>query len=233
MNSTKIKLLLWSGCLGAIILFSGDMLYYGAWGSGKESLSNEVWISLMASVPLWRHHFGAITGPVGVGLVIIGYLGLWFCCRQSAPRFALVMLAFFYLNGVFSILQHGIFGPVGFALHYAGPKSALVDELYKLNNLLGKPQFVGSIVGSIIWFFLAIIKKAGVPRWTVLFCPLITYWLYKVIIFVPAPLGMPLEGGWNNIVDALWFLVLALTYKDNIINKDRQNIIPPEIRTVS
>lgn len=222
MNPKKIKLLLWSGCLGAIILFTGDMLYYGAWGSGRDSLSDELWNSLMASVPLWRHHFGAITGPVGVGFGLLGYLGLWFCCRQAAPRLAGAMLAFFYVYGVFSILQHGIFGPIGFAIHYSGPKSAVVTEIYKLNDFLGKPQFVGSVVGSVIWIFLVMIKKAGVPRWTVLFCPLITYWLYKVIIFVPSPLGMPLAGGWSNIVDALWFIILALTYKDSIIIKDRQ-----------
>jgi hypothetical protein len=29
---------------------------------------------------------------------------------------------------------------------------------------------------------------------------------------VPAPLGMPLAGGWNNIASTIWFAVLALTY---------------------
>jgi hypothetical protein len=34
MSSRKIRLLLWSDCLGGIVLFASDMLYYGGWGSG-------------------------------------------------------------------------------------------------------------------------------------------------------------------------------------------------------
>jgi hypothetical protein len=42
--------------------------------------------------------------------------------------------------------------------------------------------------------------------------------LYKVLAYVPAPLGMPLSGGWGNVVQAVWFTVLALTYKDQGID---------------
>jgi hypothetical protein len=214
MNTRKIRLLLWAGCLGYLILYAGDMFHYGAWGSGRAFLSDDLWNSIMASVPLWRHHAGSITGPVGLGFGILGMLGLWFCCRREAPRLAALMLAFFYLDGVFSILQHGIFGPIGFAIRYCGPESDAVAQMFKLNDLLGKPQLVGSLVGSVIWIFLVLRKKAGVPRWTVFFCPLLTWWLYKITIYIPAPIGMPLNGGWSNIVRALWFAVLALTYKD-------------------
>jgi hypothetical protein len=214
MNERKIRFLLWAGGLGYIVLFAGDMLYYGAWGSGRDFLSNDLWNSIMTGVPLWRHHLGSVTGPVGIAFELIGLLGLWFCCRRASPRLAVAMLAFFYVDGVFSVLQHGIFGPMGFAMRFCGVKSAAVTEIWKLNDLLGKPQLVGWIVGSAIWIFLALKKKAGVPRWTVLFCPLLSYWLYKVAVYIPAPLGMPLNGGWGNFVAAIWFAVLAITYKD-------------------
>jgi hypothetical protein len=213
MNTTKIRLLLWAGCLGAIILFAGDMLYYGAWGSGRAYLSNDLWNSIMTSVPLWRHHLGSITGPVGIGFRLLGLLGLWFCCRRAAPRLAAVMLFFFYMNALFSVLQHGIFGPMGFVMRSCGPKSAAVNEIWKLNDLLGKPQLVGWLVGSVVWIFLALKKKAGVPRWVVLFCPLITLWLRGLMVLVPAPIGLPLSGGWGNISHLIWFAILTLTYK--------------------
>jgi len=31
MSSRKIRLLLWSGCLAGVVLFAGDMLFYGGW----------------------------------------------------------------------------------------------------------------------------------------------------------------------------------------------------------
>lgn len=212
MNSRKIRFLLWSGCLGGVVLFAGDMFYYGAWGAGR-ALTDEFWDSIMASVPLWRHHVGSITGPVGIGFGLLGVLGLWSCCRRAAPRLASVMLAFFYVDGLFGILQHGIFGPIGFAIRYCGPKSDAVAQMFKLNALLSKPELVGSAAGSLIWIFLVLRKKAGVPRWTVLICPLLTYWLNSALIYVPAPLGMPLAGGWSNVADTIFFAVLALNYR--------------------
>ena len=49
MNSRKIRWLLWCGCPSAVILFAGDMPYYGAWGSGR-SWSNDCFLSRMTNV---------------------------------------------------------------------------------------------------------------------------------------------------------------------------------------
>ena len=94
MNSIKIRFLLWSGCLGGVVLFAGDMLYYGGWGPAQLSVIPKI----MAHVALWRLHLGSLTGPVGGGLELLGMLGLWFCCRRAAPRLAAVMLSGFYVG---------------------------------------------------------------------------------------------------------------------------------------
>ena len=39
-------------------------------------------------------------------------------------------------------------------------------------------------------------------------------WLMFVMLYVPAPLGLPLLGGWNNIAGTIWFAALALTFKE-------------------
>jgi hypothetical protein len=211
MSSRKIRWLMWSGSLGAAVLFAGDMLFYGEWGSAR-SWSHDYFLSRMANVALWRHHLGSITGPVGMGPDLLGMLGIWFCCRRAAPRLAVVMLACLYSNDLSGILQHGIFGPLGFAIRYCGAKSDAVAQILKLNETLGTGQMVLGSVGLLIWIFLVLGNKAGVPRWTVLFCPLLTYWLEYAVVYVPAPLGLPLWGGWSNVVEAMWFTVLALTY---------------------
>ncbi len=215
MNQRKIRLLLWAGCLGAAILFAGDMLYCGKWGSAR-GLSDDVWNSIMAVVPVWRHHLGSITGPVGGGLRLLGLVGLWACCRRAAPRLAVVMLAFFFALSLFGVLQHGIGGPMGFVLRYCGSSSEAVVQITKLEGLLGTVMTYAYYAGVAIWIFLTLWKKAGVPRWTVLVCPaLITGRLESLLVYVPAPLGFPLYGGWGNVVDMIWFATLALTYKDS------------------
>lgn len=213
MNTRKIQLLLWAGCLGSAILFAGDMLFYGKWGSAR-GLSDDVWNTIMASVPVWRHHLGSITGPVGGGLWLLGVIGLWSCCRRAAPRLAAVMLASLYAFNLFGILQHGIYGPMGFVLRYCGASSDAVVQISKLEGILLTALTFTYYGGIAIWIILTLWKKAGVPRWTVLLCPaLITGRLEFLVVNVPAPLGFPLYGGWGNIVDMIWFSVLALTCK--------------------
>jgi hypothetical protein len=218
MNTSKIRLLLWCGCLGAVILFAGDMLYYGGWGSARV-WSHDYFLSMMARVASWRLHLGSITGPVGMGCEILGYVGIWLCCRRAAPRLAAVMLASQYANCLFSVLQHGIYGPMGFVIRYCGPDSSAVAQIFKLDGLLTNFEITGWTwsLGSLIWIILTLRGKSGVPRWTVLLAPFITYRVEKVAFWVPAPLGLPLWGGWTNFIAASWFAVLALTYRDQEI----------------
>jgi len=217
MNSTKIRLLLWAGCLGAAVLFAGDMFFYGKWGSAR-GLSEDVWNSIMAGVPVWRHHLGSITGPVGGGLCLLGAVGLWACGRRAAPRLAAMMLGFFYVFSLFGVLQHGIYGPIGIALRLCGGHNEAVVQMFRLEGLLLPVMRYTYYAGVAIWIVLTVWKKAGVPRWTVFLCPaLITGRLDSLLVYMPASLGFPLYGGWGNIVDMIWYAVLALTYREAFV----------------
>jgi hypothetical protein len=216
MNSSKIRLLLWAGCLGGLILFAGDILFYGEWGSARV-WSHEYFLSMMAKVAPWRLHLGSITGPVGVGFWLLGAVGLWYSCRRAVPWLAMVMLACISIMALLTLLQHGIFGPMGFAIRFCGPNNDTVGQIFKLNDLLITLMTPFAYIYAAIWIFLTLWKKSGVPRWTVLLVPLITNRLEKVAFWVPAPLGLPLWDGWSNVVLALWFAVLALTYKNQDI----------------
>ena len=106
-------------------------------------------------------------------------------------------------------------GSMGFALRYCGAGSEAVVQISKLEGILGTVMKYSYYGGVATWIFLALWEKAGVPRWTVLFCPaLITGRLESLVVYMPAPLGFPLSGGWGNIVEMIWFAVLALTCKD-------------------
>jgi hypothetical protein len=70
---------------------------------------------------------------------------------------------------------------------------------------------------------------ASVPRWTILLCPVITYWLNSGIVYMPAPLGLPLAGGWSNVAGTIWFAVLALTYQDQDIGSQVSEMAKSEL----
>jgi hypothetical protein len=209
MDSKKIRLLLWAGGLGAAIYFAGDMLCYGGWGSGQYSAGER-----MAHVALWRLHLCSMTAPVGTGFYLLGAFGLWFCCRRASPRLAALILASLSIDFLFGGLWHGMGGPWGFAIQHCGLNSGAVDEIRKLIGILRNVCGYSGLVGFGIWIFLTLKKKCGVPRWIIFFCPLLTLWLRGLMVHVPAPVGLPLAGGWGNISHMIWFAVLALTYKD-------------------
>jgi hypothetical protein len=105
-------------------------------------------------------------------------------------------------------------GPWGFAIQHCGLNSAAVGEIRKLIGILMNVCGYSGIVGFGMWMFLTLRKKCGVPLWTIVFCPLITLWLRGLMVHVPAPVGLPLAGGWGNISHMIWFAVLVLTYKE-------------------
>jgi hypothetical protein len=122
------------------------------------------------------------------------------------------MLASIYIEELLMLLQHGIGGPMGFALRFCGHNSDAVSQILRLDSLLITLMTPLAYIKAAIWIFLTLGKKAGVPRWTILFYPLLTGRLDFALVYVPAPLSLPLYDGWWNIIDIIWFAVLALTY---------------------
>jgi hypothetical protein len=96
--------------------------------------------------------------------------------------------------------------------------STAVSEIRKLIGISMNVCGYSGLVGFGIWIFLTLRKKCGVARWTIVFCPLITLWLRGLMVHVPAPVGLPLAGGWGNISHMIWFAVLALLYRNSSIN---------------
>ena len=121
------------------------------------------------------------------------------------------MLICFGMGCLFGVLQHGIFGPAGFVLQESGANSKALAEIWKLNETLSMFEYV-FLPGMGIWVLLTIKGKTDAPRWSVLCCPMLTLWLMPAIERIPAPLGLPLAGGWTNIMVCLWFAILFVVF---------------------
>jgi hypothetical protein len=209
MSSQRIRSLLWLGSLGAALYFVGDMLCYGGWGPGHFSPAER-----MAGVALWRLHLESMTAPIGTGCYLLGAIGVWYSCRRSAPRMASVMLAALSVQFLFGGLWHGSGGPLGFVIQCCGVDNGAVVEIRRMISAASQVCAVTGLIGFGIWIVLALKGAAGVPRWSVVFAPVFTLWLRGAVASVPAPLGLPLAGGWGNISFMIFFAIIALTYRE-------------------
>jgi hypothetical protein len=208
----KTRPLLGCGVLAGAMLFAGDQLFYGVWGSGHLVTQAKL-AEVMGHVAPWRLHLGSILGPLGMSFLLLASVGLYRCYRAAAPRLATLMLAALGLESFFVALQHGIFGPLGFAIRFGGPTGEAANEIWRLNSTLTVIESGLVLLSNGVWMYLTLRKRSRLPRWTAFFCPLCTVWLGLALAYLPAPLGYPLVGGWTNLVYSLWFGVLALTAK--------------------
>ena len=115
-----------------------------------------------------------------------------------------------YAAYLFIILQHGNAGLRGFALHYQSDETAA--QIRHLSATFGPGQGILMLIGFGTWIFLTLKGKSSLPRWAAILPILITV-LGGLLSFVPAPLGFTLRAGWAGIESAIFWTILALTYK--------------------
>ncbi len=210
MSSTKIRVLLGCGCLAGLVFFVGNMAFLGTWARGYSYNEDRVF-NLLARVPAWRLYVGALSGPAGIWLELLGMFGLWCCAWPRAPRSAALMLLCLYTFDIFGIVPHSEYGPVGFALRFCGSDGDAVHHLMRLGKMLTLFAGVFSVVGFLIWIAADLDAQDRRPaagrsssaRSSAAGC------MRHLLVFMPAPLGFALVAGWINLAFALFFAVVA------------------------
>jgi hypothetical protein len=133
-----------------------------------------------------------------------------------------VMLAGLSAQFLFGGLWHEGGAPLGFAIQYCGINSSAAVEIRRLMGAAARVCAATGLIGFGIWIVLTLKGAAGVPRWCAIFAPVFTLMLRNVVASVPSPLGLPLAGGWGNISFMLFFVAIALTYRQQGDEREAQ-----------
>lgn len=209
-NSHERRYLLISGCIGlggALLMFAGDMLLYGHFGSGSGFLQN--YRDVIADATPTRLCLAGITGPVAASLYLIGfyhlYLQLW-----PAPKLLRALTA-----GSFSfmILVGGAFHAVWAAHAFVIKAAVSAPATYQeLNVNVGRymdwlylfAEVPGYLAATLL-FVLVGFNRTSYPRWMVLLNPGLLMLLSPLASAIPAPLGAVIVGGFFNLSFVLFF----------------------------
>jgi hypothetical protein len=198
-----------AGLAGALLFFSGDMLFYGHWGAGATF--KEGMLTVLRQGSLTRLFIGGLIGPVAACLCIIGF---WHVRQNIVARSPLLGRIVFYALAAMMVAGsalHALWVPRGLAIKYSDTVGPYAPELIAAlrryweigYDLTAVPAYFGAIVLAI----LVVLGKSLYPRWTVLanfgllslFAPLAER--------TPGPLGAILVGGFTNLSIATFFLV--------------------------
>jgi hypothetical protein len=198
-----------TGVAAGLLMFSGDMLFYGHWGSGAKF--HEGMIATVRQASDLRLFVGGLIGPVAACLFIVGFWHVFLNVEPKAPTSARVVFLCFAALMVAGSAVHALWTPYGLALKYCSGEGSPCSELLGATRSYWNAAYdlsaVPGYLGALLLFILVLLGRTRYPRWTVIANPAVVIFLEPLATKVPAPLGAVLDGGFTNLSLAFFFLV--------------------------
>ncbi|MGH7654947.1 MAG: DUF6796 family protein, partial [Gemmatimonadaceae bacterium] len=202
-----------AGLAGALLFFTGDMLFYGHFGSGTEFAAGLVETVRHASVA--RLVAGGVIGPFAASLCIAGFWHVYLNMRPAAGVWGRVVLVSFVLLMIAGSAVHTLWAAKGLATKFCtGEGQPCLDVLGATTSYWALVYNVGAIpgyIGATVLIGLVLAGRTWYPRWTVLANPAVLIAFAPLLRLMPAPLGAPLVGGSANLSIAIFFLTSVLS----------------------
>lgn len=213
MKINKIQLLAFSGILGSLIMFIGDMLLYYEPVSGPDYDS----VSRMSEMPIERLIAGGIVGPLASIFSIIGSYLFYIVFKSVNSFLASVLFVSFSILFIFGGSYHAMFPNLGFVGRL--PELIQTDQIVFIKTYLNSINTIIYICGTLwtlIIFYLVIFKKTLYPKWLLLFTPTLLILLSGIVKNnVPYPFGAIIYGGWINLCFMIYFCLCLIHFSRN------------------
>jgi hypothetical protein len=186
-----------AGLCGALLFFSGDMLFYGHLGSGAGF--HQGMIATVRNASLARLYAGGLVGPLAACLCILGFWHVFLNVRPSHVRIGKLMLVAFVLLMVSGSAIHTLWTTRGLALKYCygDDDTGCRAVVQAINQYWDIAYYFGAVPA-----YFGFILLLGLVLF-VLVSPLADK--------APAPFGAILSGGFTNLSIALFFAVSIWT----------------------
>jgi hypothetical protein len=208
------------GLLGALLMFTGDMLLYGLFGSGAEFLN--VYKKVTAAASLSRLIVAGIIGPVAAFLYLFGLWHVYRNLEQSGRILAKIILGALTLAIIVGGAYHAFWPAYSLVLKAkAAATAGAIDGLEILDNHLReymeKLYLVAEVpgfFGAALLFYAVLFRKTNYPRWMVLLNPGLLMLLEPLAEKIPAPIGAVIVGGYFNLTFVIFFAASLLVTRE-------------------
>jgi hypothetical protein len=202
-----------SGLVGALLFFTGDMLFYGYVGSGAGFPAGMV--ATVATDSSTRLVVGGLLGMPAACLCIVGFWHVRGNVKRSSPFLRELLFLSFAAMMVAGSAIHTLWTAKGLAIKYCSDGgascSAVITALRSYWNVTYNIGAAPGYVGAVLLILLVAFGKTRYPKWTVLANPAILLLLSPLANATPAPVGAILVGGFTNLTIAVFFLVSLVT----------------------
>lgn len=183
-----------AGLAGSLLLFAGDMLFYGRWGSGAEALATAFDVAVRRD-DIWIIASGLLA-PLAGFLYLGSLVYLNAALAPASPAWRRLTIGGIGLIFVTAVATHAVWAASALS---ADP---VVMDLLAVLFLSG--QVIAIPVAAIL-LVLTITGRTIWPRWFAVLNPGLIYLLLATAAWLPAPLGYPVVGGAFNLAFAVFF----------------------------
>lgn len=200
------------GLAGALLMFAGDMLLYGHWGSGAGFSGR--YTQVIAGASTLRLYLAGALGPVAAILYLAGARHLWLRLRPARPFLRTLTSLTFVATFVIAGAVHAVWGAYALVLralaHGQANKSvedvmsSYLDSVYTMAEVVGYPA-------AVLLFILTIAGRTTYPRWAAFLNPGLIMLAAPLAKFLPAPIGAPVVGGLFNLAFVVFFVMSLAT----------------------
>lgn len=202
----KVKSTAYYGIVGSLLMFMGDMLLYYT-SEPFQNIHEQLLIS-MGNVPLARFFAGGAIAPFATIFYVIGFYHLLYRVDKKHQKAAYPMFYLFVIAFVVGACFHAFFPAFGIVAHNGYPD--LVFKLFQYAKVLASICFTAMALAWIWFDVLVVMGRTSLPKYWILFSPVITFWLTYLWDILPAPFAVILAGGWVNLTHFIAFLTMLL-----------------------
>ncbi|WP_057833180.1 DUF6796 family protein [Colwellia sp. TT2012] len=207
-----------SGILGSLVLFSGDMLFYYN-GAQTNIISN------MSVVSSERIIISGISALISAWLYTLASGQIYFAF-QPAKKWVRLTVSFSFLAVMISFgIVHAAYIAIATsaknAVELGVTPNSLTDLAVSANNALRLLAYIPFGVFSILFATTVWTKKTYYPRWLILFNPIIPFLLADLIVSnLEGEIKVIIGGGYLNLILLLFFSCSTFALWRNRIKAD-------------
>jgi hypothetical protein len=195
-----------AGLIGALLMFTGDMLLYGHFGSGAEFIGR--YKTVITEASSLRLYVAGALGPVAAIFYLIGVSHLYLRLQPSRVLLRIFTSLAFAAMFVIAGAVHAVWAAYALVLRGVAHGQANADLEAVMGAYLALVYKMAEIVGypsALLLFALVLMRRTTYPRWSAVLNPGLIMLASSVAVFLPAPIGAPVVGGLFNLAFVVFF----------------------------
>jgi hypothetical protein len=201
------------GVFASMLLFIGDMLLYGHFGSASEFNKNILIVAQNSSQT--RLFIGGILGPIGAMLYIAGFWHIYLNTKQYSRFLSMTIFislsCMMFLGGAYHSIWTIRMLLLKYPLSCIDSSNLFIRSFSNYYKLLYNLSLAIGYAGGVLLIILILFHKSNYPRWIIAVNPAMLFLLTPLIKYVPYPLGSILMGGYINIMFFIFLTASVIT----------------------